>query len=118
MINYPIPYSFSADNVVRGYEVKLPDGVRSEVSVKGEQAYLLEGSWSGPTIVTMTHPQFEFNPSAARWDYKKSRSLFFRVSVAPGKSVGVWIDSLKGSRNVPENADELIKIAESFRVSH
>ena len=114
-VEYPVSFS-PGGNWVERLGLRCPDAALSEVKVKDERGYLLQGNWSDATQA-MWPPSPEFDPALAEWDYDLSLSLFAEIQICEDRKVGVWIEvSFRQSEWTP--GDELIKVAESLRCAN
>lgn len=77
-----------------------PEDAVSEFNVQGETAYFVRGSWS----------------SDALWNYDTVMSLYFRVTVPTGETVGVTLTTAGVNPTEWISAKEMVKIAESVQV--
>ncbi len=77
-----------------------PEDAVSEFNVQGETAYFVRGSWS----------------SDALWNYDTVMSLYFRVTVPTGETVGVMLTTAGVNPTKWISAKEMVKVAESVQV--
>ena len=112
-ISYPV--SFPAEGyLIQGdpSSARRPDDALSQVTVNGEAATVVRGQWSAETIGMGPG----IDPGLARWDYDASLYLYFDIQVPGGTTVGVVIHApFETSKWIA--AEEMIRIAESFRVT-
>ena len=107
-IMYPLSLtSSSSDDLLierLGQEWRRPDDAVVDVTVNGEEAYLVHGNWSAESLQTLENPE---------WDYDIYLSLFFDYILPSGETIEVMIRAML---NPSEwiTPTELVKIAESM----
>jgi hypothetical protein len=117
-IQYPLsfPSSVSDDFMLELLELEWqrPDDAVSVVTVNGETAYLVRGTWSAESLRLLQKPDpellAEYTPE---WDYEMYLSLYFNYELSPDEVVSVMIRAmLYPSEWI--TAKEMVRIAESI----
>ena len=104
-ISYPVPFNPE----VSPFGWQRPEDAVSIVTVNGETAYLIRGTWSEDTT---SNPPLD--PGDAEWDYNVYLTLYFDFDLSQEERIGVMIRAVVISSEWITTS-EMVKIAELFR---